>query len=115
MGEWATGRLGLSAASYWTSVLRAPPMQDRHPPSPRTVRRFLPDAAFLHHRHLLIDHLALIVGVLAWNFVEVAIFRIDRLLVDDLRQLGADVLEPIRHLRGFAVVAQRLNVDDAGD
>src|ERR1700739_2495516 len=82
---------------------------------PRTMRRLLPDAALLHQRHLLVDDFALVVGVLAWDFVEVAVLWIDRLLVDDLREFGAHVLEPVGHLRGFAVMAQRLDVDDAGD
>jgi hypothetical protein len=66
------------------------------------MRRLLPDAALLHQRHLLVDHLALIVGVLAGDFVEVAVLRIDRLLVDDLRQFGADIFQLVGHLRRFA-------------
>lgn len=60
-------------------------------PSPRTMRRLLPDAALLHQRDLLVDDVALVVGVLAGDFVEVAVLWIDRLLVDDLRRFAAHV------------------------
>jgi hypothetical protein len=52
------------------------------------MRRLLPDAALLHQRHLFVDDVALVVGVLAGDFVEVAVLRIDRLLVDDLREFA---------------------------
>ena len=68
------------------------------------MRRLLSDPALLHRRDLLVDDLALVVGVLAGDFVEVAVFRIDRLLVDDLGEPGAHVLHPAGDLRGFALV-----------
>jgi gentisate 1,2-dioxygenase len=82
--------------------------------SPYLFRRLLPDTALPHQRHLLFDHVALVVGVLAGNGVQVAVLRIDRLLVDDLRELGAHVLQPIGNLRRLAMVSQRLDVDHAG-
>src|SRR5215475_13557549 len=54
-----------------------------------SLRRLRPDAALLHQRDLLVDHVALVVGVLGWDLLQVAVLRIDRLLIDDLCELGA--------------------------
>jgi hypothetical protein len=59
--------------------------------------------------------LPFVFGVPAGDPVEIEVLRIDRLLVDDLGQFGADVLGPVCHLRRLAMVAQRLDVDDAGN
>src|SRR5262249_25512421 len=84
-------------------------------PSRRATRRSLPDPAFLHQPDLLLDDFLAIVGVTAWNAVDVTVLGIDRLLVDQLRQLGANVLHPIGDLRRLPVMAQRLDIDRAGD
>src|SRR5690242_11905866 len=78
-------------------------------------RRLLPDTALLHQLDLAVDHVALVLGMLAGNRLGVEILGVDRLLVDDLRQLGADVLRPVGDLRIGPVVAQSLDVDHAGD
>src|SRR5437870_1636077 len=77
--------------------------------------RRLPDAALLHQPDLRFDHLALVLGVSARDAVEVKVLWINRLLINDLRQLGADVLGPIGHLGILPVVAQRLDIDHASD
>src|SRR6266446_1763884 len=64
-----------------------------------TACRRLPDAAFLHQPDLAVDHLPLVFGMPAGGFVEIEVLRIDRLLIDDLRQFGANVLVPVGHLR----------------
>src|SRR5262252_7065364 len=53
--------------------------------------------------------------VLAGATLQVEVLRIDRLFVDDLRQLGAHVLQPIARARMLPMMAQRLDVEDAGD
>src|SRR6516225_10132272 len=80
-----------------------------------TACRRLPDAALLHTSDLSVDHLLLVLGMPAGNFFEIEVLRIDRLLVDDLGQLGTDVLGPVRYLRRLAMMPQRLDVDYPGD
>jgi hypothetical protein len=53
--------------------------------------------------------------VLTGATLQVEVLRINRLFVDDLRQLGAHVLQPVARLRVQAMMAQRLNVDYARD
>src|ERR1700693_6088833 len=70
-----------------------------------------PDAALVHQRDLPVDHLLLILGVLHGHAIEVEILGIDRLLVDDLIELGAQVFHPVVPLGARAMVAQRLDID----
>src|SRR5215467_8485036 len=65
-----------------------------------SMRRFLPDAALLHQGHLLVDHIALVVGVLRRDLLEIAVLRINRLFVNDLREFRPHVLHPVGDLRG---------------
>src|SRR5215831_7440962 len=44
------------------------------------LRRLLPDFPLLHQRDLLVDHVFLVVGMLAGDLLEIKVLRIDRLL-----------------------------------
>src|SRR5262245_34183751 len=56
-----------------------------------SVRRRFPDITLLHQRDLSVEHFLFIVGVVARETIQVAIFGIDRLLVNNLGHLRADV------------------------
>src|SRR3989441_9792148 len=75
----------------------------------------LPDAAVVHELDLPLDDLLAVLGVLHRRALEVEVLRIDGLRVEDLVELGPDVLEPVVPLGARAVVAQRLDVDHAPD
>src|SRR2546428_1920542 len=71
-----------------------------------------PDVAVVHELDLAPDHVA-VLRVLHRRALEVEVLGIDRLVVDDLVELGAEVLHPVVPLRARPVVAERLDVDDA--
>src|SRR5947209_12750716 len=75
----------------------------------------LPDAAVVHELDLPLDDLLPVLGVLHRRALEVEVLRVDGLRVEDLVELGPDVLEPVVPLGARAVVAQRLDVDHARD
>src|SRR5262245_1918837 len=75
----------------------------------------LPDSAIVHQADLPADDLLAILLVLHRRALEIEVLRIDRLVVEDLVQLGAQVLHPVVPLRAGAVIAQRLDVDHAAD
>src|SRR4030095_12890982 len=81
----------------------------------RSALRLLPDAAVVQETDLALDDLVAVLGVLHRRALEVEVLGIDRLLVEQLVQLGPDVLEPVVPLSARPVVAERLDVDDAGD
>jgi len=54
-------------------------------------RRF-PDITLLHQRDLSVEHFLFVCGVVARDMLKVAIFGIDRVLVNDLGHLRANVL-----------------------
>src|SRR5207248_1729290 len=74
--------------------------------------RLGPDITVVHELDLAPDHVA-VLGVLHRRALEVQVLGIDRLVIDDLVELRAEVLQPVVPLRARAVVAQRLDVDDA--
>src|SRR5260370_12891163 len=76
--------------------------------------RLRPDITVVHELDLAPDHVA-VLGVLHRRALEVQVLGIDRLVVHDLVELRAEVLHPVVPLRARAVVAQRLDVDDAAD
>src|SRR5438093_4210448 len=77
--------------------------------------RLLPDAAVVHEPDLAPDDLLAILLVLHGRAVEVEVLRVDRLLVEELVELGAQVLQPVVPLGAGAMVAERLDVDHAAD
>src|SRR3990170_8068375 len=79
----------------------------------RLVGRPRPDAAVVHQADLLLDDLLPVLGVLHGRPLQVEVLRVDRLLVHDLVELGAQVLHPVVPLGPGAMVAHRLDVDDA--
>src|SRR5213075_3416491 len=56
---------------------------------------FLPDAAVVHELDLPLDDLLAVLGVLHRLALEVEVLRVDRLLVEDLVELGAEILDPV--------------------
>src|SRR3989337_2254221 len=55
----------------------------------RSAARLGPDAALVHQGDLLLDDLLAVLGVLHRGALEVEVLGVDRLLVQDLVQLGA--------------------------
>jgi hypothetical protein len=49
--------------------------------------------------------------VLARLTVKIEVLGVARVLVDDLSQIGSDILQPIAGLRGLSVMPQGLDVD----
>src|SRR6266478_2982127 len=75
----------------------------------------LPDPAVVHQLDLPLDDLLAVLGVLHRLALEIEVLRIDRLLVEELVELGAEILDPVVPLGTGAMVAQRLDVDHAAD
>src|SRR2546425_2603008 len=73
----------------------------------------LPDAAVVHELDLALDDLLAVLGVLHRRALEIEVLGIDRLLVEQLVELGTEVLHPVVPLGAGPVVAQRLDVDHA--
>src|SRR5262249_19631264 len=73
-----------------------------------------PDTPVVQEADLALDDLVAVLGVLHRCPLEVEILGVDRLLVEELVELGAEVLEPVVPLGAGPVVAERLDVDDAG-
>src|SRR5438132_5491833 len=95
--------------TFWQTALS--------PPTRRGMSAvgLLPDAAVVHELDLPLDDLLAVLGVLHRRALEVEVLRVDGLRVEDLVELGPDVLEPVVPLGARAVVAQRLDVDHARD
>ena len=74
-----------------------------------------PDIAFVHELDLAFDHLLMILRVLHRLALEIEILGINRLLIEKLIELRAQVLEPVIPLRPGAVIAQGFDVNDAAD
>src|SRR5262245_16026639 len=70
-----------------------------------------PDAALVHQADLALDHLVPVLLVFHRRSLEVQVLRVDRLLVQELIELGPQVLHPVVLLRPRPVVAERLDVD----
>src|SRR5881296_2155326 len=65
----------------------------------------LPDPAVVHQLDLPLDDLLAVLGVLHRLALEVEVLRVDRLLVEDLVELGAEILDPVVPLGARAMVA----------
>src|SRR4030095_10022735 len=74
-----------------------------------------PDIAVVHEPDLSLNHLVAVLSVLHRRPLEVEILRIDGLLVEELIELGPEVLHPVVPLGPRPVVAECLDVDDASD
>src|SRR6266568_7960535 len=77
--------------------------------------RLGPDAHLVELADLLVDDLAAELLVLVGRAVQVEVPGVDGPLVDELVLLGAQVLEPVVPLGAGVEVAQRLDVDGAGN
>src|SRR5205814_916778 len=108
-----TGPSGRRAAR--PSALGHPARPGTRRPAARSALRLLPDAALVHQPDLPLDDLLAVLGVLHRRALEVEVLRVDRPLVEDLVELGPEVLQPVVPLRPGPVVAERLDVDDAAD
>src|SRR6185436_18514719 len=79
------------------------------------TRRLLPDSALVHQLDLLLDDFLAIFCMLHGLALQVEVLRIDRLFVDDLIQLRAQILHPIVPLSAGAMISHRLDVDHTAD
>src|SRR6185436_13582495 len=79
------------------------------------TRRLLPDSALVHQLDLFLDDFLAIFCMLHGLALQVEVFRIDRLFVDDLVQLRAQILHPIVPLSARTMIAHRFDVDDTAD
>src|SRR5208337_1321245 len=68
-------------------------------------RRPNPDVALNHMRDLAVYHLTPKLGMIVGFAVEIEVLRIDRLLVDRLINLGAQVFHPVVPLRAGPVIS----------
>src|SRR5580765_3466531 len=75
----------------------------------------LPDAAVVHQADLAPDDLLPVLGMLHRRPLEIEVLGVDRLLVEQLVELGAQVLHPVVPLGAGPMVAQGLDVDDTAD
>src|SRR5262249_60637837 len=73
--------------------------------------RLLPDPPVVHQLDLPLDDLLAVLGVLHGLTLEIEVLRIDRLLVEQLVEFGAEVLHPVVPLGARAMITQRLHVD----
>src|SRR5215217_5045592 len=83
--------------------------------APRLLIGLHPDPSLVHQADLALDHLLAVLRVLHGRPIEVQIFRIDWLLVEQLIELGPQILQPVVPLRPRAVIAQSFDVDHPGD
>src|SRR5213593_175622 len=82
---------------------------------PPSALRLLPDPPVVHQLDLPLDDLLAVLRVLHGLALEIEVLRIDRLLVEELVELGAEVLHPVVPLGARAMVTQGLDVDHAAD
>src|SRR5678815_857594 len=73
----------------------------------------LPDSAVVHELDLPLDDLVAVLLVLHRGPLEIEVLGVDRLFVQGLVELRAQVLHPVVPLGAGPVVAQGLDVDDA--
>src|SRR6185437_6327853 len=64
----------------------------------------------MHQGNLLFDYLFAVFLMLHRRAIEVEVFGVDRLLVQYLVKLGAQIFHPVVPLRVAAMVAQRLDI-----
>src|SRR3989442_12125451 len=67
----------------------------------------LPDSAVVHELDLPLDDLLAVLGMLHRRALEVEVLRVVGLPVEDLLELGPEVLEPVVPLSVRAVVSHR--------
>ncbi len=65
--------------------------------------------------NLLLDHLLAVLGVLHRFAIQVQVFGIDGLLVEQLVEFGTQVFHPVVPLRTRTMVAHCLDIDHAAD
>ena len=70
----------------------------------------LTSLALLHERDLGFSPLLAVLGVVERFAIQVEVFRVDRLFVHHLVELGSEVLHPVRPGRSVAMVAECLDV-----
>jgi len=69
----------------------------------------------VHQIDLFASDFFVVFGVFHGLALEIEIFRIDRFFVDDLVELGAEILHPVVAFGAGAVIAKGFDVDDSGD
>src|SRR5216683_745362 len=76
--------------------------------------RFFPNAPIVHKPDLAFIYFLAVFGMFHWLSLQVQVLGINRLLVENLVKLGAQVLQPVVPLRPRPVVAEGLDVDYSG-
>src|SRR5207245_8575429 len=74
---------------------------------------FDPYSALVHQINLFLNDLLAIFSVLHRFTIQIEVLRINRLFVEQLVQLGAQVFHPVVPLGTRAVVSQSLDIDDS--
>ena len=69
----------------------------------------------MHQVNLLLNNLLPVFSMLHGLTIEVEVLGIDRLLVEQLVEFGAQVFEPVIPLSPGAMVAQSFNINDAAN
>src|SRR5579884_3527277 len=96
---------------------RSPPPAGSCPSSPGTIVSAGgrdPDAPVVHEPNLALDHLLPVLGVLHGLAVQVEVLRVDGIAVQELVELGPEVLHPVVPPGPGPVVPQGLDVDHPG-
>src|SRR5579884_3196292 len=75
--------------------------------------RLDPDAALVQQVDLSLDNLLAVLSMLHRLTLQVEIFGIDRLLIEQLVKLGAQIFKPVIPLCSRSMVAQSLDIDHA--
>src|SRR5262249_57836291 len=82
-------------------------------PRVASALRLLPDPPVVHQLDLPLDDFLAVLGVLHGLTLEIEVLRIDRLLVEQLVELSAEVLHPVVPLAARALITQRFHVAPA--
>src|SRR5437868_10055138 len=115
IGSAEIGRLSRSSRSYRARVRIEMPItvlgESLITLGTGSAVRLLPYTGIVHKANLRFDYLFAVLGVFHGLSFQVKVLGIDRLLVKDLVQLSAKILEPVVPLCPRAMIAQRLDVD----
>src|ERR1700693_4395198 len=69
----------------------------------------------MHQRDLLLDHPLAILAMLHRRALKIQVLRVNRILVQKLIKLGAQILHPVVPGSALAMMPQRLDIDDTRD
>src|ERR1700680_2554620 len=90
------------------------PLRSSNGSSRLFVGGFFPDAALMHQGDLFFDYCFAVFLMLHRRAAEIEVFGVDRLLIQNLIKLGAQVFYPVVPLRAVPMVTQGLDIDYPG-